>query len=122
MHIQSLQWVIDLTGDGYLGLGEIWETLRWAFRLPGSLVVEFIGHYPAIAEPLGINASPETGYASLNGLLAKAISLLFWVPLFITTLHIGSKPKRRHSYADEHPTTQPLLLPMPKDQHFFVRH
>lgn len=122
MHIQSLQWFVDLNADGGITLGMLWEALRGIFRLPGALVVELIGHYPIIAKPLGIAASPETGYASLTGLLAKVISFLFWIPLLISLLNISSRTKPRHSFADEHPTTQPLLLPRPKNYQPFTRH
>lgn len=115
MHIQTFQWAIDLNGDGQFSLWEIWETLRWVFRMPGSLVIELLGQSPFVAHILNIKASAASGYSSLDGLLSKAISFLFWLPLLMGILSAGSKPKRRHSYLDENPSTQPLLLPMPKD-------
>lgn len=122
MHIQSLQWFTDLNTDGGITLGVLWEVIRGIFRLPGSVVVELIGHYPFIAKPLGIAASPETGYASLNGLLAKAISLAFWIPLLMSSLSFSSRTKQRLDFADEHPAMQPLLLPRPKNYQPFTRH
>lgn len=115
MHIQTFQWVIDLNADGQVSLWEIWETMRWIFRIPGSLAVEFLGQFPAVAQMLHIEASAATGYGSLDGLLSKVISSLFWVSLLMWLLSLGSKPKPRHNYLDENSSTQPLLLPMPKD-------
>lgn len=115
MHFQTFQWAIDLNADGQISLWEIWETMRWIFRLPDSLVVELIGQSPVIAYTLGIKASAATGYASLDGLFAKILSLFFWLPLLMWVLSRGSKPKRRHHYLDENSNTQPLLLPKPKD-------
>lgn len=122
MHFQSLQWVIDLNADGHVSMWELWETLRWVFRIPGSLVVEFIGQFPALAQILGIQASAATGYASLTGLLAKVLSFFFWLPLLVWALSFSTKPKRRHSYLDENSNTQPLLLPMPKGYMRFRSH
>ena len=122
MHFQSLQWVIDLNADGHISMWELWETLRWVFRMPGSLGVELIGQYPALAQILGIHASAATGYASLSGLLAKVLSFLFWLPLLVWALSFSVKPKRRQSYLDENSNTQPLLLPMPKGYMRFRSH
>lgn len=115
MQFQTFQWVMDINADGHLSSWELWETIRWIFRMPGSLVIELLGQFPLIAKPLGIAASAATGYGSLDGLLAKLFSFLFWVPLLIALLSLSSKPKRRQYYLDENPTTQPLMLPMPKD-------
>lgn len=115
MHIQTFQWVMDINADGQMSLWEIWQTVRWVFRIPGSLVVEFLGHYPALANLLNIKASAATGYASLDGLISKVISLFFWLPLLMWTLSLGNKAKPRHDYLDEHANSQPLLLAKPKD-------
>lgn len=120
MHIQSFQWAIDLNADGHISLWEMWETMRWFFRIPGSLVIELVGQFPTLAQVFGVKASIATGYASLDGFYPKVISLFFWLPLLIWVLSLGSKAKPRHSYLDENPNTQPLLLPMPKDYPKFV--
>jgi len=112
MQFQTFQWVMDIDGNGTLSLWEIWETVRWVFRIPGSLVVELIGQFPALAQILNISASPETGYASLDGLYAKVISFCFWLPLLFWVLGLGSNPttkrRKRLTY------NEPLLLPMPE--------
>lgn len=115
MHIQTFQWVVDINADGHFSAWEIWETIRWIFRMPGSLIVELIGQSPFLSQALGIKASVATGYASLDGLFAKVLSLFFWLPLLMWILSRGSKPKRRHHYLDENSNTQPLLLPKPKN-------
>ncbi len=122
MHFQTFQWAVDLNADGSVSLWEVWETLRWIFRIPGSLVVEFMGQFPALAQALGLKASAATGYASLDGLIAKVISLFFWLPLLVWALGLGSKPKNRQNFSDENSNTQPLLLPMPKGYMRFRSH
>ncbi len=122
MHFQTFQWAIDLNSDGHISLWEIWETVRWVFRIPGSLVIELLGQFPALAQLLNINASATTGYASLDSLFTKVLSLFFWVPLVMWGLSAGIKPKRRHAYLDENSQTQPLMLPMPKDYLTFRSH
>ena len=112
MHIQSLQWFYDLQASSSVG---IWDYLRLAFTLPGNLFVELIGAFPSLASLLGIAASPETGYGSLNGLIAKVVSCAVWLFLFIQLLNLSARPKRHPVYLDEDSKTQPLMLPMPKD-------
>lgn len=112
MHIQSLQWIYDLHATNSAGA---WEYLRFAFSLPGNLFIELLGLSPVLASLLGISASPETGYASLNGLTAKVVSCAVWLFILIQLLNINAKPKRSTIYLDEDSKTQPLLLPMPKD-------
>lgn len=119
MQFQTFQWVMDINADGHVSLWEIWETIRWIFRIPGSLAVEFLGQFPSIAKLLNLQTTAATGYASLTGLLAKTLSLLFWLPLFVGLLTLSSPPKRRHNYLDENSKTQPLLLPIPKDYSIF---
>ncbi|MCQ9616958.1 hypothetical protein L1889_09815 [Paenalcaligenes niemegkensis] len=113
MQFQTLQWVIDINGDGTFSLWELWETARWAFRIPGSLVVEFIGQFPALASILNISASPQTGYASLSGLIAKTLSLLFWVPLLLWTLGRGAPAADKTGPSAE--TSDPLLITLSDD-------
>ena len=93
MHIQTFQWVIDANGDGSISLSDIIETLRWIYRIPGSLVVEALGNTPVVSDMLRIQASQETGYASLNGGLASILSLLFWAVLILWLLYTSSAPK-----------------------------
>ena len=95
MQFQTLQWVMDVNGDGSLSVWELWETARWVFRIPGNLIIEFVGQFPALAALLNVSASPETGYASLNGIAAKALTLLVWVPLLLWVLNRGSTTPRR---------------------------
>ncbi|WP_300648243.1 hypothetical protein [Paenalcaligenes sp.] len=115
MHIQSFQWVIDQNADGRISYWETWETVRWAFHLPGNLFIELLGQFPTLANLLHISASSATGYASLNSLLSKALSLFVWLTLMVWLLNRSSRPKRQKHYLDENSGTQPLLLPMPKD-------
>lgn len=117
MQFQTFQWVLDINADGHLSAWEVWETIRWIFRMPGSLMVELIDQSSFLSQFLNIKASASTGYASLDGLFAKVLSLFFWLPILMSLLSIGSKPKRkrRPSYLDENSNTQPLLLPKPKN-------
>ena len=121
MQFQTLQWVMDINADGSLSLWEIWETIRWVFRMPGSLVVEAIGQFPALAALLNISASPETGYASLNGLLAKGLSLLFWLPVLFWVLNLGSGPAKEKAPKAKSKET-PLLLGLSDDYPVKHRH
>ena len=108
MYIRSLQWTMDINGDGKLSSWEIWETLRWAFQLPGNLILEAIGQFPALATLLHIQASSSTGYASLNTVPTKGLTLLFWICLFLWVVSRGNK-----ATVTAKPCT--LLLPLPKD-------
>lgn len=108
MYIRSLQWSMDINGDGKFSMWEMWETVRWAFQLPGNLLLEAIGQFPALATLLHVQASASTGYASLNTVPTKAITLLFWICLFLWLVSRGNKPA-----ATAKPRT--LLLPLPKD-------
>lgn len=83
MNIKSLDLVVDLNADGRYSFWEIWELLRDLYRLPGNLLIEGLGHIPYVSDILGIHASAATGYASLNGLLAVTLSLLFWIVLVL---------------------------------------
>lgn len=83
MNIKSLDLVVDLNADGRYSFWEIWELLRDLYRLPGNLLVEGLGHIPYVSDVLGIRASEAVGYASLNGLLAVTLSLLFWIALVL---------------------------------------
>ncbi|HRK84386.1 hypothetical protein [Alcaligenes sp. Lyrl_28] len=91
--MQTFQWIIDANGDGLYSLKEILQTLRWAFRIPGSLVVETLGSVPYLSDVLRIQASEATGYASLRGGLVNILSLFFWAGLCLWFLEINSKPR-----------------------------
>lgn len=119
MHMQSLQWFYDLQASSPAGM---WEYLRFAFSLPGNLFVELIGLFPTLANLLGIAASPETGYASFNGVISKIVSCAVWLFFLIQILNLTSRPKRPRVYLDEDSKTQPLMLPMPKDYPVLRRH
>ena len=91
--MQTFQWIIDANGDGIYSLNEILQTLRWAFRIPGSLVVETLGSIPVLSDVLRIQASEATGYASLRGGLVNILSLFFWAALCLWFLEVNSKPR-----------------------------
>lgn len=99
MHIETLNFSMDINGDGVYSRWEIWQSVVWLYRLPGNLVMEGLGNIPGSAELLGIHASPATGYASLNGPVAVALSLVFWLALVIGLVSLTSvgtrTPKRR---------------------------
>ncbi len=90
MNIQSLHLVADINGDGSYSLWEIWEIVRFIYRLPGNLLVEGLGHLPYVSTLLGIHASPAAGYSSLGGMLSVTLSLLFWVAILFTVLNLTS--------------------------------
>ncbi len=94
MHIETLNFSMDINGDGVYSRWEIWETLVWAYRLPGNLVVEGLGNVPVLSDLLGIQASQATGYASLNGPVAVALSLVFWLGLIVGALALTSRESR----------------------------
>ncbi|MGO3843839.1 MAG: hypothetical protein ACTJHY_14465 [Alcaligenes pakistanensis] len=90
--MQTFQWIIDANGDGIYSLNEIFQTMRWAFRIPGSLVIEAAGSIPVLSDVLRIQASDTTGYASLRGGLVSILSLFFWAILCLWFLESNSKP------------------------------
>jgi hypothetical protein len=89
MKIESLHLVVDLNHDGAYSMWELWESVKFVYRLPGNLLVEGLGHIP-YASSLGIKASEATGYGSLNGLLAVTLSLLFWILVLFSILTLSS--------------------------------
>lgn len=93
MQIQTFQWVIDANGDGSYSLVELLETVRWIYRIPGSLIVEALGNAPVVSDVLHIQALADTGYASLHGGLVGIISLMFWASLILWVLYTSSTPK-----------------------------
>lgn len=97
MNIQALNFSMDVNGDGTISRWELWETVIWIYRLPGNLVVEGVGHIPFVSDLLGIHASQDAGYASLDGSLAVALSLLFWlaVVFLLVSLTSGDAPERK---------------------------
>lgn len=86
MKIESLNLVVDLNRDGAYSPWELWEAAKDIYRLPGNLVVEALGNIPYVSPVLKISASEATGYASLNGLLALTLSLLFWILVIFAVL------------------------------------
>lgn len=90
MYIRSLAFSIDTNNDGLYSVWELWEVAKAIYRLPGNLVVEGLGNLPWVASFLNINASASTGYSSLNGTLAIALSLVFWVAILFTVLTVTS--------------------------------
>jgi len=90
MNIQSLHLVLDLNHDGSYSLWELWEAVKFVYRLPGNLLVEGLGHIPYVSSALGIQASPAAGYASLDGLLATGLSLLVWIAVIFALLTLAS--------------------------------
>ncbi len=79
MNIQSLNLIVDLNNDGRYSVWELWEAIKFVYRLPGNLLVEGMGHVPPVASLFRIEATPVNGYDSLDGLLSVTLSLIFWV-------------------------------------------
>lgn len=105
--MQTFQWIIDANGDGIYSLNEILQTMRWGFRIPGSLIIETLGSIPALADLLNIRASDATGYASLRGGLVNILSLFFWASLCLWFLEVSAKP--RTEPAQRNPRRTPHL-------------
>jgi hypothetical protein len=103
MNIQALHFVLDLDSDGSVAGWEAVEALKWAFSLPGRLMVEGLGHIPFIADTFDIHASPATGYGSFHGLLATALTLLFWVGCLVLVTRVGATPDAPAEAADAEP-------------------
>lgn len=83
MKIEALNFYIDMNGDGRYNGWEVWETVKWVYRLPGNLLIEGVGNVPLLANLLGVQASETTGYASFNNWMVVGFSLLFWLALLI---------------------------------------
>ncbi|MFW7340131.1 hypothetical protein V0R37_01135 [Pollutimonas sp. H1-120] len=90
MKIESLHLVVDINHDGAYSLWELWESVKFVYRLPGNLLVEGLGHIPYLSSFLGIKASEATGYGSLDGLLSVTLSLLFWIVVLFSVLTLSS--------------------------------
>ncbi|GAA0775114.1 hypothetical protein ABRZ04_04205 [Castellaniella ginsengisoli] len=90
MNIQALHFVLDIDGNGSVSGWEVVAALKWAFSLPGRLMVEGLGNIPPIADAFGIQASAATGYASFHSLLATVLTLAFWVGCLILITRIGA--------------------------------
>jgi hypothetical protein len=93
MKIQALDLVVDLNHDGTYSGWELWEAVKFLYRLPGNLITEALGHIPYVSSTLDIKASEATGYGSLNGLLAVTLSLIFWVLVVFALLTLASPDK-----------------------------
>src|SRR3546814_19184028 len=90
MKIESLNIVVDLNHDGAYRMWELWESVKFVYRMPGNLSVEGLGHVPYLSSFLGIKASEATGYGSLDGLMSVPLSLLFWMVLLFSALTLSS--------------------------------
>ena len=90
MNIASLNVIVDINKDGSYSVWEVWETAKVVYRLPGNLIIEALGNTPHVSSLLNIQASQDTGYASLNGSLAVTLSLLFWVVAISSILTLAS--------------------------------
>lgn len=90
MNVQSLHFMIDLSHDGSYSMWELWEAVKFVYRLPGNLAVEGLGHIPYLSDALNIHASATAGYDSFNGLLATGLSLLVWIAVLFTLLTLAS--------------------------------
>ncbi|NYT58750.1 hypothetical protein H0A65_07415 [Alcaligenaceae bacterium] len=114
MNVHSFIWATDLNGDGAYSPWEIMEAVKWAFRLPGNLLLEGLGHVPYVSSLLHIQASEATGYGSLNSGLAASLSLLIWAVAIFTVLSLTSSsdnetesaPASRQALIGTNPTTQ----------------
>jgi len=93
MNIQALHFVLDIDGNGSVAGWEVVEALKWAFSLPGRLMVEGLGNIPPVAGAFHIQASAATGYASFHSLLATVLNLLFWVGCLVLITRIGADRK-----------------------------
>ncbi|MFA5489056.1 MAG: hypothetical protein WC284_07525 [Candidimonas sp.] len=109
MNIKSLDFALDINGDGVFSPWEYLEALKWIYQLPGRLVIEGLGNIPFVASALNIQASEATGYASLYGLTPTLISLLCWLVLICAILSLTSRDGRN----GEAVSKKTLLLPPP---------
>src|SRR5690606_2092398 len=91
MWIESFNLVLDANNDGAVSLSEAWHIAGWLYQLPGNLTIELVGAIPPVANLLQIRASAETGYGSLNGGLATAVSLLIWLLVVIQLAGLREK-------------------------------
>lgn len=83
MKVEALNFYLDINGDGRYNGWEIWEAVKWVYRLPGNLLIEGLGNVPFLASLLGIEASEATGYGSFNNWMVVGFSLLFWLALLM---------------------------------------
>lgn len=108
MKMKSLDFALDINGDGVFSPWEYLEALKWIYQLPGRLVMESLGNIPVVASTLNIQASEATGYASLYGLTVTLISLLCWLVLFCSIISLTSRERNARKTA-----RKTLLLPAP---------
>ncbi|MCC2595037.1 hypothetical protein LKR43_01650 [Pusillimonas sp. MFBS29] len=107
MNVHSFIWATDLNGDGAYSPWEIVEAVKWAFRLPGNLLLEGLGNVPYVSSVLHIQASEATGYSSLNSGLAASLSLLIWAIAIFTVL---SRSSSSDTAAERPPASKPALI------------
>ena len=91
MTFTSLKFTLDLNQDGAISAWEVWEALVWLYRLPGNLILETLGQLPWLPGVLGLKASAATGYGSLDGAISVAVSLVFWVIVFMAVCKFTSR-------------------------------
>jgi hypothetical protein len=108
MAIRSLNYVIDVNANGSISLWELWEFAKFIYRLPGNLVVEGLGNLPYVAPALNLHASAAQGYSSLNGTLAVALSLVFWVAVLFAVLTWASPTDVTRTDNDADTAMKPL--------------
>ena len=101
MNIQALHFVLDIDGNGSVAGWEIIVALKWAFSLPGRLMVEGLGNIPLVADTFHIQASAATGYASFHSLLATVLTLLFWVGCLVLITRVGADRKTADAAAPD---------------------
>ncbi|MFV0283009.1 MAG: hypothetical protein ACK5JE_04370 [Castellaniella sp.] len=106
MNIQALQFVLDVDGNGSVAGWEIIGALKWAFTLPGRLLVEGLGNIPPIADTFDIQASAATGYDSLHSLLATILTLLFWIGCLLLITRSGTHRSGRSAATDAEASNQ----------------
>lgn len=100
MWIESFNLVLDANNDGTITLAEAWHIFTWLYQLPGNLVIELLGAVPPVSRLLHISASAETGYSSLGGGLATALSLLIWLLIIIELASLRERLKTRQLHKD----------------------
>lgn len=91
MVLASLQFTLDIDGDGSISRWEAWQAFLWLYRLPGNLVLEGLDRL--------LPAAQLAGKAGATGTLGVILSLVFWVGLFILACHAASRQRRPRAHA-----------------------
>ncbi|MCX5592074.1 hypothetical protein [Alcaligenes endophyticus] len=90
MPIQSFQWLVTVSDNP--ASFNAWDMFSWLYRLPGSIIIEILGHITPLAALLNIQASRSTGYATLDGRIVNVVSLFIWAATILWILHTSSTP------------------------------